>query len=129
MNHATARREVAAAPTRTAGAIKGISLAYVPGIGMERLEARSVTPAKPKLERKATRCIAVIRAFADGWERSRLTRSRTRLNDSGFDQVLDILRGHGLVESRKAKVGKEHRLTQAGLREQAHWLAEWRARE
>jgi hypothetical protein len=102
----------------------GISLAYVPGIGLQRKAVRHIEPAKPKLAPKATRCIAVVLAMADGWARSATIRARTSLSESGFDQAIDILRSHGLAESRKLPVGKEHRLTPEGQREQAYWRAQ-----
>jgi hypothetical protein len=111
-------------PARTAGAINGISLAYVPGIGMERKAARHIEPAKPKLGKKATSCITVVCALSDSWAITATVRARTGHTMSRFDQVLDILRSHGLIESRKAKVGKEHRLTPEGQREQAYWRAQ-----
>jgi hypothetical protein len=114
---------------RAPGAINGISLAYVPGIGMDRKAARPVATLKPCLSERATRAIAVLLAMPEKWTGSEIIRAATGLeNGSRCATVLCILRDHGLIETRKVPwptggLSAEHRPTQSGLREQAHWRA------
>jgi len=107
--------------------LHGVSLAYVPGIGMAPRVTLPPRPAKRRLSANAYQCIHVLRYLTAAWQSAASLRAQTgMMGSTTLARVTATLREHGLVENRMTKpkgggTSADYRLTQAGLAEQAAW--------